>query len=149
MKRQNRSMPDSVIIPVLAYRDVAEAVAWLCDNFGFVERLRIGNHRAQLLFDGGAMIVGQRPASELRTDIEQIHSIMVRVRNADEHHAHAAQRGARILRPVADFPYGERQYTAEDLGGHVWTFSQTIADVNPASWGGLLLESRSKNSDAG
>jgi uncharacterized glyoxalase superfamily protein PhnB len=33
---------------------------------------------------------------------------------------------------------GERQYSAEDLGGHVWTFSQSIADVDPASWGGIL-----------
>jgi hypothetical protein len=24
------------------------------------------------------------------------------------------------------------------LGGHVWTFSQSIADVDPASWGGVL-----------
>jgi len=44
--------------------------------------------------------------------------------------------GARILRPPADYPYGERQYTAEDLAGHRWTFSQTIADVAPEEWGG-------------
>ena len=36
-------------------------------------------------------------------------------------------------------PYGERQYTAEDPGGHHWTFSQSIADVDPASWGGTLV----------
>jgi uncharacterized glyoxalase superfamily protein PhnB len=38
----------------------------------------------------------------------------------------------------ADFPYGERQYTVQDPGGHIWTFSQTIADVDPAAWGGVL-----------
>ena len=32
---------------------------------------------------------------------------------------------------------GERQYTAVDLGGHVWTFSQSIADVAPEGWGGV------------
>jgi uncharacterized glyoxalase superfamily protein PhnB len=37
----NRSMPSSVIIPVLSYPDVREAVDWLCQAFGFVERLRI------------------------------------------------------------------------------------------------------------
>jgi hypothetical protein len=31
----------------------------------------------------------------------------------------------------------ERQYTAEDLGGHRWTFAQSIADVAPEEWGGL------------
>ncbi len=36
-----------------------------------------------------------------------------------------------------DFPYGERQYTAEDPAGHQWTFSQTLADVAPEEWGGI------------
>jgi uncharacterized glyoxalase superfamily protein PhnB len=43
---------------------------------------------------------------------------------------------ARILREPADYPYGERQYTAEDLGGHQWTFSESIADLAPEDWGG-------------
>jgi hypothetical protein len=58
---KNRSMPPSVVIPELAYPDVREAVDWLCRSFGFVERLRIGNHRAQLSFGEGSVIVtGQR-----------------------------------------------------------------------------------------
>jgi hypothetical protein len=32
--------------------------------------------------------------------------------------------------------YGERQYTAQDLAGHQWTFSETLADVDPGTWGG-------------
>ncbi len=35
---------------VLFYPDVGEAVDWLCRSFGFVERLRIGDHRSQLSF---------------------------------------------------------------------------------------------------
>jgi uncharacterized glyoxalase superfamily protein PhnB len=61
---------------------------------------------------------------------------MVRLADADRHHEHAKQAGARIISPPTDYPYGERQYTAEDLGGHRWTFSQTIADVDPQTWGG-------------
>jgi uncharacterized glyoxalase superfamily protein PhnB len=37
-----------------------------------------------------------------------------------------------------DFEYGERQYAAEDPAGHHWTFSQTLDDVDPATWGGTL-----------
>jgi len=40
----------------------------------------------------------------------------------------------------ADHPYGERQYSAEDPAGHRWTFSQTIADVDPTDWGGEVGE---------
>jgi hypothetical protein len=32
--------------------------------------------------------------------------------------------------------YGERQYQAEDLAGHRWTFSETLRDVAPEEWGG-------------
>jgi uncharacterized glyoxalase superfamily protein PhnB len=35
-----------------------------------------------------------------------------------------------------DFEFGERQYTTEDLVGHRWTFSETLADVAPEEWGG-------------
>lgn len=132
----NRSMPPGVIIPELAYSDVREAATWLCRVFGFVERLRIGNHRAQLSFGDGSVVVTEgrvEPAGEFR------HSVMVRVSDVDKHYEHARQAGARILNPPTDYPYGERQYTVEDLGGHRWTFSQTIADVDPALWGGTLI----------
>lgn len=135
---QNRSMPRGTIIPELAYADVREAAEWLCRCFGFVERLRIADHRAQLVFGEGSVIVvgyrgdpGAAPAG---------HSIMVRVADVDSHYEHAKRSGARILAPPSDFPYGERQYGAQDLGGHCWTFSQTIADVDPVSWGGVLFE---------
>jgi uncharacterized glyoxalase superfamily protein PhnB len=62
---------------------------------------------------------------------------MVRVDDVNTHHEHARERGARILHPPTDYPYGERQYTAEDLGGHHWSFSQSIADVAPEEWGGV------------
>ena len=61
---------------------------------------------------------------------------MVRVDDVDGHYDRARKRGAVIDGPPTDYPYGERQYTAEDLGGHRWTFSQSIADVRPEDWGG-------------
>lgn len=127
----NRSVPSSTVIPVLAYDDVTQASDWLCRAFGFKERLRIADHRAQLVFGDGAVILTAR-------DSEGRGAVLVRVADADRHHEHAKESGARILQPPTDYPYGERQYTAEDLGGHVWTFSQSKADVDPASWGGTL-----------
>ena len=65
---------------------------------------------------------------------------MVRVNDIDRHYEHAKSSGAKIVSPPNDYPYGERQYTVEDPGGHRWTFSQTIADIDPKSWGGILFE---------
>jgi uncharacterized protein YdhG (YjbR/CyaY superfamily)/uncharacterized glyoxalase superfamily protein PhnB len=143
----NRSMPRAVVIPELAYPDVSEAVKWLCHVFGFRQRLIIGNHRVQLLVGkDGAVVVVQSSAGDVQ---DARHSIMVRVPEVGEHHATSKHRGARILKPLADYPYGERQYTAQDLGGHIWTFSQSISDVDPAQWGGKLLadESRTMSSE--
>ena len=133
----NRSMPTATIIPVLGYDDVAGAVSWLCTAFGFVERLRIGDHRAQLTYGPGAVVVTGRGGGAPAVGD---HSIMVRVADAEAHCARAAASGARIVQPPTDFPYGERQYTALDVGGHAWTFSQTVMDIDPAAWGGRLLE---------
>lgn len=130
----NRSMPPSAVIPVLRYDDVAAAAAWLGAAFGFVERLRIGTHRTQLVFGDGAIVAAERDGAP-RPPGED-HSIMVRVVDADVHCARARAAGARIVRPPENHPDGERQYTAVDIGGHVWTFSQTIADVDPRDWGG-------------
>jgi uncharacterized glyoxalase superfamily protein PhnB len=139
--RQNRSIPSAVVIPVLIYPDVREAVAWLSAAFGFVERLQIGeNHRSQLSFGDGAVIVG-----DVRNDRrppragEVSHSVMVRVEDVTAHCARARAHGARILMEPTDFDYGERQYNAEDFAGHQWTFSETLDDVAPDSWGGTLL----------
>ena len=127
----NRSIPSSTVIPVLIYPDVRAAVAWLGAAFGFVERVRIGeNHRAQLSFGDGAMIVGDthtdrrppRPGVHVRAHCEQ-----------------ARAHGARIVMEPTDVEYGERQYTAKDLAGHQWTFSQTLADIAPEEWGGQTV----------
>jgi len=132
----NRSMPRCAVIPELAYPDVTQAATWLCDAFGFTVRLRIADHRVQLHVNGCAVVVTERGGAP--SGVESMHSVMVRVEDADAHHAHAVRHGADVLRPPTDYPYGERQYTVRDLGGHVWTFSQSIADVDPADWGGIL-----------
>ena len=131
---RNRSVPDAEVVPVLAYPDVVEATRWLCDAFGLRLRLRIGEHRAQLVLGDGAVVATQGG------DPGGGHSLLVRVEDADAHHDHAVAHGARIVSAPTDYPYGERQYTAVDVGGHHWTFSQSIADVDPADWGGVLVD---------
>jgi uncharacterized glyoxalase superfamily protein PhnB len=139
--RPNRSIPSAVVIPVLIYPDVREAVAWLSEAFGFVERVRIGeHHRSQLSVGEGAVIVGDvRNERRPPRPGEVTHSVMVRVDHAVAHCERAKSHGARIVMEPTDFEYGERQYTAEDPAGHQWTFSETLDDIAPEAWGGILL----------
>ena len=134
--RANRSIPQCTVIAELAYPDINAGIDWLCDAFGFTLRLRIADHRAQINVGDGAVVLTHMDGSMA----DLTHSVLVRVADVDRHHDHAKRRGAQILRPPADHPYGERQYTAVDLVGRRWTFSQTIADVAPEDWGGTSGE---------
>jgi uncharacterized glyoxalase superfamily protein PhnB len=140
--KANRSIPAPVVIPVLIYPDVREAVRWLNGAFGFEERLRIGEaHRSQLTVGDGAVVVAdvhgdRRPPRPG----EVTHSVLVRVDDARAHCERARSNGARIVMEPTDFEYGERQYAAEDPAGHRWTFSETLEDVDPATWGGTLVQ---------
>jgi uncharacterized glyoxalase superfamily protein PhnB len=129
---ENRTMPSATVLPVLVYPDVREAINWLGSAFGFVERWEAKSHRAQLVLGDGVVVVVDGKA----TGDCGAHSLLVRVPDVDAHHARAREWGANILSVPADYPYGERQYTAEDYAGHRWTFSQSIADVIPEDWGG-------------
>jgi uncharacterized glyoxalase superfamily protein PhnB len=132
----NRSIPRASVIPVLAYPDVNQAAAWLCDAFGFSVRLRIGNHRVQLNVGDGAVILREMRVNEVSAAPGTGHSVIVRVEDADAHFKRASDRGARITQDPATHPFGERQYNADDFAGHSWTFSQSVADVDPEDWGG-------------
>ena len=107
--RANRSIPDAAIIPVLNYPDVPAAARWLCNAFGLVERLRIGDHRVQLTFAGGALVAADRgsSASGRAESVERTHSVLVRVADADAHCARARAAGAEIVSAPTDYPYGE------------------------------------------
>lgn len=139
--QRNRSIPPVQVIPVLTYPDVEAAVAWLRDALGATEHVRIGpNHRAQLMLGGGAIIVADVGRERVAPAGEGVtHSIMVRVEDADASCARAKQHGAQVVMEPTDMPFGERQCTVRDLAGHRWTFSQTIADAEPESWGGKTV----------
>jgi uncharacterized glyoxalase superfamily protein PhnB len=141
---QNRSAPAATVVPVLVYEDAGQAVQWLCATFDFKERLRVAGaggvvFHAQLEVGDGAIMLG-RQGAEFRPprsgEVSQY--VHVRVPDVDAHHERSRHLGARIVSAPADKPFGERQYTVEDPGGHRWTFSQSIADVAPEAWGATL-----------
>ncbi|WP_434478869.1 hypothetical protein [Gemmatimonas sp.] len=64
----------------------------------------------------------------------------MRVSNADDAYARALALGATGLSAPATLPFGERQAAVRDPAGHAWTLSQTVADVDPASWGAAPVQ---------
>ena len=91
----NRSAPRATVVPILVYEDVEKAIDWLCDTFGFTERVRAagpgGNvSHAQLAIVEGTVILG-RQGGEFRPpradEVSQY--VVVHVENVDKHFEHA------------------------------------------------------------
>lgn len=141
--KSNRSIPSATVIPVLVYPDVRAAVEWLTEVFGFAERIRIGeDHRSQMrIGEDGAVIVadvrGQRTAP---TPGVETHLLKVRVEDVRAQYERVKSRGASIVNELAEQPFGELQFTVDDLAGHRWEFCESVRDVAPEEWGGTVVE---------
>jgi len=134
----NRSIPDSAFVPTRSYPDMDAAVAWLEHVLGCRERLRVPGHRVQLTKGNGAMVVvAWDPSSAPANSGRPPATLLVRVADADDAYARALANGAEGVSPPTTYPYGERQATVRDPAGHAWTLSQTVADVDPRTWGGV------------
>jgi len=132
--RKNRSVPPCPVIPVLIYPDPGAAAEWLSNAFGFTVRLRIANHRIQMRAGEGCFTIAEGDVKPNRSSITQ-----VRIENTLAHCERARRNGAIILTEPKDHVYGERQYNAQDFHGHYWDFTETLADVEPESWGGVSV----------
>ena len=74
---------------------------------------------------------------------------MIRVANVDLHCENSRKAGATVLTEPTSQPYGERQYCVADLVGRVWTFTQSESNVDPTSWGGVLVQDGGHHSIVG
>ena len=137
---RNRSAPTATVVPILVYEDVAKALDFLTRAFGFKERLRAewggSISHAQMDIGDCSIMMGKQggpfKAPQGDTVSQYAH---VAVDDVEQHFARAKAAGATILKEPEDMPFGVRQYTAKDIGGHWWTFSQNIKDVDPSEWG--------------
>ncbi len=143
----NRSAPTATVVPILIYEDVGEAIDWLCQAFGFSERLRAEREgeigHAQLTVAEGAIMLG-RQGGPFRVPSEDGvgQYVLVTVADVDRHYEHARECGARIVESPTDMPFGERQYTVQDHAGHWWTFSEHVADLAPEEWGAISAKNK-------
>jgi uncharacterized glyoxalase superfamily protein PhnB len=130
------------ITPYLLYKDVAAAIEWLSQAFGFEERLRYADGsgtvtHAELTLGDGEVFVGHpgpgfRNPKELGVFSDLTH---VYVDDVDAHCARAREAGATIHAEPEDQVYGDRRYDAEDPEGHRWSFAQLLREVPAEEWG--------------
>jgi uncharacterized glyoxalase superfamily protein PhnB len=131
-------------VPMLSYEDVAAAVDWLSEAFGFRERgQRITDDEGRVThteieLDGALVLLGwpgptyRGPRRHAETcEVQRAMAetpfvsdgVLVYVQDAEQHLESARSAGARIVRDLENEPFG-KLYVAEDAEGHRWMFLQ-------------------------
>jgi uncharacterized glyoxalase superfamily protein PhnB len=125
--------PPSTIVPTLRYRDVAAAIDWLCNAFGFERHLVVPGEDgavryAQLTFGDGMVMLG--PVSQSAFDGlmtqpadtggAETQICYLFVADAEAHCARAKAAGADIVLDIEED--GGRGYSCRDPEGHIWNF---------------------------
>ena len=142
----NRSVPVDTLLPHIGYQNVAEACEWLGRVFGFKEAYRYGVPVAGVQMYIGQAYIMLRNARQGCMIPARLgygtQNLTVFVDDVDTHYARAKAAGARIVEELHETEYGERQYGAEDIDGHLWLFSQHARDVSPEEWGATVMSRR-------
>jgi uncharacterized glyoxalase superfamily protein PhnB len=137
----NRSVPTDGILPHITYEDVAGAIGWLTNAFGFNELYRYGAPDGAQMRLGDACImlnsVRTGCASPLKAGYAT-QSLTVFVEDVGAHFIRTKSFGCKIVEDLHETMYGERQYGVVDFEGHHWLFSQHVRDVDPVEWGAAV-----------
>jgi uncharacterized glyoxalase superfamily protein PhnB len=127
-------MGNSTIIPSICYRDAPAMIDWLCRAFGFAKKAVYPGPdgtiaHSELTFGSGMVMVASVPAEGPFADLlrqpgdiggRETQTPCLIASDCDAVYAAAKAAGARMIRDIADMPYGGRAFTCADPEGHIW-----------------------------
>jgi DNA-binding transcriptional MerR regulator/uncharacterized glyoxalase superfamily protein PhnB len=124
-------------VSLLVYDDIAAAHDYLVEVFGLgageVTRDGDGTAVHGEVHGGDGVIWLHRVSPDFglaspRTLGAATGCTSITVDDVQRHYERAVARGAEIVHPPIDQPYGVREYSARDLEGHLWSFSSPLPD---------------------
>jgi uncharacterized glyoxalase superfamily protein PhnB len=131
----NASSAGTRLLPVMRYRDVAGAIAWLGRAFGFQEHhvVRCDDGSilyAVLTFANALIMLGSIRSTGFDGLMKQpdeiggaeTQSCYFIVDDAVAHCAAAKAAGAVIVLDIKEYDYGGQGYSCRDPEGHIWSF---------------------------
>jgi uncharacterized glyoxalase superfamily protein PhnB len=139
---RNRSVPVDTVLPHIMYKNLPEAIAWLCGTLGFVEHYRYGDplSGAQVHL-GKAFIMLKQADADYRNPAGLgfgTQDLTVFVEDIEEHFSRARAAKANLVEDLHETVYGELQYALVDPEGHHWLFSRHARDLSPDAWGATI-----------
>lgn len=149
------TLPAPNLMPLMRYRDLAEAMSWLEQAFEFEKQIAVSDSDGaviygQMSYRGGLMMMGAVRDTDLDKLMRQpdevggveTQSCYLVVDDADAHYARAQASGADIVLEIKSDGLGRRGYSCRDPEGHIWNFgtynpgrgmNMTAAVAEPAS----------------
>ena len=132
----------NTVTPYLVIKGAAQAIEYYKKVFGATEtvrmpgpdgkighaELKIGNSTIMLAEENPSMGAGHTSAATVGGSPV---SLYVYFPNVDEIVKRAAAEGAKILKPVQDQFYGDRNGFIQDPFGHLWGVATHVEDVSP------------------
>lgn len=128
-------LPAPNLMPLMRYRDLAEAMGWLERAFDFEKQIAVTDSDGaviygQMTYRGGLLMMGAIRDTELDKLMRQpdevggaeTQSCYIVVEDADAHYAKAREAGAEILLDIKSDGLGRRGYSCRDPQGHIWNF---------------------------
>lgn len=131
---------DPTLSPRLVVRDAAKALAWYADAFGAVELERYtlpdgGIAHAALAVDDGVFALTEAEPKWNSRDPHDLGgspvALSLKVADPDAFVTRAVERGATVVFPLADQPYGHRGGRIADPFGHLWIVWKVIEALTP------------------
>ncbi len=120
---QNTLYQVTGLAPVLHVKDMQAALAYYCDRLGFTVSFTWEDpprYACLCLGDADLHLNSYQPPAASSI-------ICIFCKGVDALHDDLATRGANITRPVADQPYGMREFVVTDPDGHSLVFGQGIS----------------------
>ncbi|MCC7252862.1 VOC family protein, partial [Hyphomicrobium sp.] len=129
------TLPAPNLMPLMRYRDLAEAMGWLERAFGFEKQIAVSDGDGaviygQMTYRGSLMMMGAVRDTDLDKLMRQpdevggieTQSCYLVVEDADAHYARAQEAGADIVLELKSDGLGRRGYSCRDPEGHIWNF---------------------------
>jgi GNAT superfamily N-acetyltransferase/uncharacterized glyoxalase superfamily protein PhnB len=120
--------------PVLAVKDVVEAITYWHEVLGFPSKWMWGDppNHGGVSWNGAAFI--QFSLDPQQAQRAEGHSIWIRVRNLEALYRQHQEK-AKIVAPLVNRPWGMADYTIQDLNGYYVTFSEPASERGASSQG--------------
>jgi uncharacterized glyoxalase superfamily protein PhnB len=128
-------LPAPNLMPLMRYRDLAAAMSWLEQAFGFEKQIAVSDSDGEVIYGqmtyrGSLIMMGAVRDTDLDKLMRQpdevggveTQSCYIVVDDADAHYVHALETGADVVLDIKSDGLGRRGYSCRDPQGHIWNF---------------------------